>query len=767
MKLSILLALALGSAQAGALELGQIRVKSALGQPLVAEIPLTTESSAELQNLSARLASPEDFTRAGISGGRPAIALQFDVAEAGGQRVIRITSSEAVNDPYLDLLVEVNNAAGKSVREYTILLDPPGGTNQSSSVAMPSVAPAAPRASGSRRAVAPPAASQPAPARPAAAVRPAPASRGASPVDEGKYGPVNRGQTLSEIARLTTPAGVERSQMLLALKQANPGAFYRDNINALKRGAVLRIPTSQEAQALAAAAAVAEVQRQNSEWRGGTAAAPTTVADAATRAGTSSAPAGTPSAADRLALVPTQQGAAAAGGGGKNAAAISSLRADLQRSQEQLTALQQQGNELKSRLKDLEDINSKNERLLALKDNQIAELQHRLDEARKAANLPPAAPVAAASAKPAANAAQAAPAPAPAAPQPATAGTAAAAPVAMKAKAAPAVKPASKPAAPAPAADEPWYMQTWAWIAGAVAVVLLLLLGLRQRQKAAPAAAASSLADRFGTVPAAGGDSVDPDQDELLDQLAEHPDDIGLHLELVSLYYSRRDVDHFEAAAEAMHAHIIDLQQPEWLEVAEMGRDLTPEHPLFAEAAEREAAYAEPYRDGFAAHDVYEEREAAAAPAFDRGAYAAAPAGPEEETLVSPLPANQKVSEYHFVFDLTRPEESSPADEASVTAAKTEVVLDEAVSLHEIDTQPEEHLSWHFDEPAEPGDRAEAQTHELGGFSDDPVDTKLDLARAYMDMGDADGARAMLEEVLNEGSQMQKDTAKELLGKLA
>lgn len=128
LKLSMLLALALGSSQAAALQLGQIQVKSALGEPLLAEIPLTPASPAELQNLSARLASSEEFERAGITDGRPNVPLQFNIANENGGKVIRITSTEAVDNPYLDLLIEVNSRAGSSVREYTILLDPPGSS---------------------------------------------------------------------------------------------------------------------------------------------------------------------------------------------------------------------------------------------------------------------------------------------------------------------------------------------------------------------------------------------------------------------------------------------------------------------------------------------------------------------------------------------------------------------------------------------------------------------------------------------------------------
>ncbi|MDR3446205.1 FimV/HubP family polar landmark protein [Dyella sp.] len=788
LKLSILLALALGSSQAAALELGQIQVKSALGQPLLAEIPINPDSPAELQNLTARLASSEDAAQAGVAAA-PTVSLQFSVVDgANGKKVIRITSAVPVNDPYLDLLVEVNNASGKSLREFTILLDPPGSAASS----VPATrAPTQSGGSKSSHRAAPPAtasseatAATPAPeAKPA---RPAPAPRAAA---SGTY-TVESGQTLSAIAHETAPAGVDMNQMLIALKTSNPDAFYRDNINALKSGAVLRVPSKDDAQAMAAAAALAEVRRQNSDWRSGAARVPTTVADAGTRANASSAPAATAPTGDHLALVPAKEGsdnAAGHGSKGDKAAAqqgMAALHQDLLRSQEALTSLTKQGDELKSRLKDLEDINGKNERLLSLKDSEIADLQHKLADARKVAGQPAVAataamaPAKAASVKaPEAETVVKANQPAAAASAPAMAAAvtpASAASAPAHASSAPvaaakpeAAKPAAKPAAakPAPVAEEePWYMQTWAWGAGAGVILLGLLAALRGRSRkaAAPAAAvgASSLADRFGTVPHDGVDGVDHDQDELLDQLAEHPDDIGLHLELVSLYYSRRDVDHFEAAAEAMHAHVTDPQQPEWVDVMHMGEDLVPEHPLFAHAAPR--AHAE------GGHEALDQ--------FDLGAYAS---DHDDEMPPIPTPSVQhapKVSGYHFDFDLTpKPAQSSAHTTAPTEHEEEQLEHDAHASTWrfaetEVDEAHEEkpvaaHSADHgFTHESADSDLGHELNHDLGGhFTDDPVDTKLDLARAYLDMGDPDGAQAMLEEVIHEGTQMQKDVAKRLL----
>jgi pilus assembly protein FimV len=768
LKLSILMALALGSTQAAAVELGQAHVKSALGQPLLVDIPVTQASPAELQSLSAQLAPNDAFVKAG--GERPSIPLQFSVADEGGHKVIRVTSSAPVDDPYLDLLVEVSSTAGSSVREFAILLDPPGKVAQAAT----SSAPTHRRAPVSSSSMPAGETSAPAPRQTAAA----PAHQ--AEVKNGQFGPVEKGATLSHVAaQVASSVGADTNQTMLALKAANPDAFYRDNINALKAGVILRVPSRDDAQAVTAAAALAAVRQQNNDWRNGTVSSPVAVATGGTRSNASVAPTQT-SNADKLALVPVSGAGQSAGGTNGKGASNAGIRQELQRSQETLSSLQQQSEDLKSRLKDLEDLNGKNQRLLSLKDNEIADLQKKLADARKAAGLPPA---------PAAAAPVAAAVPTPAPAKPAVAATThapeTAAPVAAK-PAAPVVPassstaqhtaavtaPVSTPATPKPVAhppvrhvpapavvEQPWYTQTWAMGLGGGVIILALVGLLARRGKSGGKAAKSnsaldsgnkgSLADRFGTVDVDNLDhgmhGSDPDQDDLLDQLAEQPDDIGLHLELVSLYYTRRDVEHFEAAAEAMHAHITDAHQPEWQDVVHMGEDLAPGHPLFAQAGTSSAQ-----------HD-----EQAPLHHFDLDSYGSdkhVASEPAETKQAPPLPS--KVSEYHFDFDLT-PHHS---DAVMPTGSHA------AVAKPDIEEEP---LSWKFDEPAETAHEAEheashaaVQEEDFGELHDDPIDTKLDLARAYLDMGDPEGARAMLEEVLHEGTQMQKDVAQTLMAKI-
>lgn len=579
-------------------------------------------------------------------------------------------------------------------------------------------------------------------------------------------------------------------QMLVALKAANPDAFFQDNVNALKAGAILRIPTRQEALAVSRRAAIAAVRRQNQAWQSEHATSPTLVASS----GGSSAPvvgAGAgESGGDHLALVPPEAKNGGATGGGT--ASGSELRQELARSQEALSSQKQAAADLTSRVSALEQLQDKNKRLLNLKNAEIASLQDKLSDARKTARLPalPASTTQAGSitVAPASNASVAGTMPAATSSTTGTTTVAAAGSVQQKAtKPAPAVKHQTHPASAAASEETsvPWYERMWVRIGLAVLIVLLIVWAFLRRRKPKRRHGKPSVADHFSDSPlgptaggaAEPGDEGDaayvPEADEdgeheLLAQLAEHPDDVGLHLELVSLYYARGDADQFEAAAEAMHAYVDDETQPEWQEVLAMGRELTPDHPLFATSTIEEMAPE--------ASDDFLDTPRGDTFATAEDTHAPAPADAASES---------RSSGYSFDFDLgagtSAKDETDAAGhhEADTSDALTSGMPDESEfdALPPLSSNADESLSRDEGfEMAESASTSHGLADELStdaaddfakpGFSDDPVDTKLDLARAYIDMGDHEGARAMLHEAIHEGSQMQKEAAQKLLDEL-
>ncbi|MDP2809026.1 MAG: FimV/HubP family polar landmark protein [Rhodocyclaceae bacterium] len=251
-----LAALPLGGQAAG---LGKLTVLSPLGQPLQAEMELTA-SREELSSLSARVASAEAFRQMGIEFAPVAASIRFVLDKRpDGQPFLRVISDRPVNDPFLDLLVELNWSSGRMVREYTFLLDPPGAL-QVPSAAMPEVK-AVPAVAAPDMPVAP--------AVPAAKM---PEPRATAPIDEkllpkktraeampaGKPAGeemaaargVNRGDTLTRIAAETKPAGVSLDQMLVALFSRNKDVFDGANMNRLRAGKILSIPDAEAAKAV-------------------------------------------------------------------------------------------------------------------------------------------------------------------------------------------------------------------------------------------------------------------------------------------------------------------------------------------------------------------------------------------------------------------------------------------------------------------------------------------------------------------------------------
>jgi pilus assembly protein FimV len=227
--------------------LGNLTVRSSLGQPLVAEIDLISVRKDELSTLTARLASPEAYRQADLQYGAVLTGIRFAVEQRpNGQPYIKIMSARSVNEPFVNLVIEVNSPSGRFTREYTALIDPPGYTPPETIA----VAPA-------------PAESRPATPRPAPVAVPTPAPATPSGKD---YGPVKRGDTLSKIAASVKPEGVSLEQMLVGLFRNNPDAFLHNNMNLLKAGATLHVPETAQLTALSRNEAAKEMRVQTTDW---------------------------------------------------------------------------------------------------------------------------------------------------------------------------------------------------------------------------------------------------------------------------------------------------------------------------------------------------------------------------------------------------------------------------------------------------------------------------------------------------------------------
>lgn len=267
-----------------ALGLGNIEVSSYLNEPLEAKVPLVSVTSAELNTINVGLAPADTFEAAGLQRTPILRELEFEVIRQGASSYIRITSNQVVRDPFLSFLVEVNWAQGRLVREYTILLDPPVLIDRAPTTPQqPTVAPVpAPQVQEPQTPVSSPELVVPEPVQevsepPAAAESVATETPIPEPVpieegmvgdldDESDYGPVVRGENLWTIAKdMRGGEAISINQMMIAIFERNPDAF-QGNINRLKAGAVLRIPSREEIRRISRREAFQEAKRQNEQW---------------------------------------------------------------------------------------------------------------------------------------------------------------------------------------------------------------------------------------------------------------------------------------------------------------------------------------------------------------------------------------------------------------------------------------------------------------------------------------------------------------------
>ncbi|MDP1537444.1 MAG: FimV/HubP family polar landmark protein [Burkholderiales bacterium] len=774
--------------------LGRLNVQSSLGQPLSAEIDLVAVRGDEASTLNVRLASPDAYQQANLQYNAGITGLRLSIERRpNGQSFIKVTGNRPVNEPFVDLLIELSWSGGKLVREYTALLDPPGYGQQAAAVA-PVVRPAAPE---SRPITAP--------------VTPAPVARTVAPASAApraqEYGPIARGETLGKIAASLKPEGVSLEQMLVGLYRSNPDAFIRKNMNLVKSGRILRVPDAQELAAISQGEAMQEYRTQVADWRAYSARVADTAGLApeggSTARGRITARVDDPAAAEGKDVVRLSKGEP--GRGDKPLTGAAQTRA----LQEELVARNKELAEAQERIAQLEKTIKDTQKLVELKSPGMAAAQQKAEVAKSDMPAP----------KPEMKGAEAPPT---AATQDLAAATSPADKPAVEAK--PAPKPQPKPVAPPPPPPEPdmmdMVMDNLPLLGGGAAVLVLGGLGFaamrRRRARAADDAELEQLAPTFGDSAAAtvglgagaavataveaaptadDGDPVaeaevyiaygrDGQAEEILKEaMSRDSSREDVQVKLAEVYAARKDAAAFGTVAESMHA-LTGGTGDNWIKVAALGYALDATNPLYAAGKDVVPAIPDSATgtdldfdlggDGFNTPDIALDADTTVqatelggmrglAAAADAGVVPVEPILPDfnldatisaKATDIAPAaPPSSEASSIDFNFELPPLDSPAPAPAAPTTPA-ADAGLDFKIDVGD--------LNINLDDPSTTATPV-AEGRDSHWYD---VQQKFDLAKAYQEMGDNDGAREILQEVLKEGDSEQKDQAQKLLGTL-
>lgn len=370
-KLAVALALAggLGSGVAHALGLGEIELQSYLNEPMDAEIVLPQSQGIDPGDVFVNIAPERAYQRLGLQRSQFLGKLRFDVTtRANGSLVVNVSSREPLREPYLNFLLELTWPNGRLMREYAVLVDPPvyaEDSGVSESVRASSSAPAAESQSAS-------------------SARSAESARRQARVDQSRssgyqsdtFGATGPSDTLWTIASSVRPDNsLSMQQVMLALQDLNPDAFIGNNINRLKRGQVLRVPTADQIRSRSRAEATQTVAQQNQEFQ-----QPKRTVDATAAQQPKNTDAGdTAASGDELKLlVADDEGGrneaegGSAGGDGQLAGGVDAGKAV---AMEELESARRENDELNTRVDDLQDQVKTLQRLLELKNNQLADVQ--------------------------------------------------------------------------------------------------------------------------------------------------------------------------------------------------------------------------------------------------------------------------------------------------------------------------------------------------------------------------------------------------------
>jgi pilus assembly protein FimV len=821
------------SAWGNAVGMGGINVVSALGQPLKAEIELVAVGKADKPSLVARLASPDTYKDAGLN--YPfGVKYSFKIENrANGEPYLMLSSSQAINDPFVSLLVELSWSSGRLMREYTFLLDPPDYVaEQPKPSAVQAVAPAVVQTE------LPPGAAQPVKPEKSEGERPFVSAvkaleKPAAPVEKlaAKSEPVatgavtvRSGDSLNKIAARVKPDQVSLERMLVALYRANEAQFDGNNMNRIRSGKVLRMPDKNEMTGVDQAEALQEIRAQADDWnayrqrlagaagtRRQSEASRQVVSGKVTSAAVDKTPVARESAREVLHLSKGEAPGDKAGAAGKSAqdkknAAAEDAIAKAKALEEGKTRAALLESNLKD-MKRLAQLKSEAAALSAAAASKVAAASQVVSAASKVPAVPPAASVAA-----------------------------------SHVAAASAVKPA---VTEAPSLMDQLLASPLAMGIGAAVLVVLSGLGIVMgRRKRASAQTVKPAEEEVGTItghltnpvtpsPDTGDftavhlpveeaalhpDDVDPiseaelflnfGRDEqaeevLKDALRRTPDNHQVQLKLLGIYADRKDAASFAGVAQLLQ----DSGDSELIEQAAiLGRKLGPANPLKAEesaveevdsATQLAAAFKAPHDEplDFGIDDVVNTE--AEAEAIDFDVTATQPTQKAEMdfdvTSTSPMLAAPEVLDFDIAASGTEPAAHQADEEAlpdldDLIFDAMPVIEAPADEIAPVEHDAEEAgMEFTLDFPLDDGAENAAPPPPAINLADISLDmddipapvsapaeavksehwhevaTKLDLAKAYQEMGDEVGAREILDEVMIEGDESQQQVAQLLI----
>ena len=825
---------------ASALSLGRITVLSALGEPLRAEIDIPDINAEESASLKAAVASPDVFRAAGLEYNPAMSGLQATLQRrSDGRSYIRLSSDKTVNDPFVDVILEASWASGRIVRDYTLLFDPPNlrqpapaaptpaqvnSAAVSARVALPTPSPAA-----AVTITRPPESVRTLPKPVTVAVASKPTPSGVTQVT------VKAGDTASKIAATVKPANVSLDQMLVALLRANPDAFVRDNVNRVKSGAIMTVPTTEQANSTPAEEASRIIVAQSKDFND------------FRRKLADNAPSSQMATADRKV-----SGSVQAKVEDKKPASITPDKLTLSKGAiqgkppEDLLAKERNVKEVATRAaeiaKNISDINklsaASSAVTLAASTPKTAKPLPVMD-APVAVVAPPGLP---ASAPTAASSGPAPNASAPVSTQPVA--TASAPQVVASAKR---VVPApAVPAAPVETSLIDGLIEDPLVPAGAVGLIALLaglgIYRIRQRKKATTvdsafmesrlqpesffgASGGQSVDTNDGTPTGSSmvyspsqmdtGDDVDPvaeadvylaygrdlQAEEILEEaLRTNPGRLAIHQKLLEIFAKRRDAKRFEHIAE-MAFKLTRGEGADWDRICAQGLSIDPKNVLYQPGGQPDVgsqtlaptgdAVSLPEITGLDTTQIIqpvvtggmdldldldfshdEEKPSSTSPTtptprIDFELTAEPPAarsqgdtGSIEFSLIDDMIERNDIAPPALEMPSKELPEASRDDPANQISLDIDVPVEspaQDLSMLEFDLGS---LSLDLDEAAD------TESPTLSGTDDDPLVTKLALAEEFRAIGDDDGARALIEEVISEATGDMKIKAQRALSHL-